>query len=255
MSYREYYRRHLPHWQPLCATVFVTFRLADSLPQAVIDRLRDEREADLRKAGQMVDAARRRTQEYVDERTAFARWDRALDCCVEGPHCLIKPEIATIIAEALHYRDSKLYDLLAFCIMPNHVHLVCTPLPVGWTTSAGAWRCSANLACAGVGRIGNPAYDGAGETPTPAYEVHSLSSILQSLKGHTARRANAKLGRRGAFWQEESYDHVIRDAEELERVIHYVIDNPVKAGLVESWRDWAWTYSGADCQSGLPIRD
>jgi putative transposase len=190
----------------------------------------------------MVDASRRQRQEYVDERRAFARWDRALDRSAEGPHWLAKAEIAAIVAEALHYRDSRLYDLLAFCIMPNHVHLVCTPLPVGRTASP-AYDDGA--------RTTDPAYDTVGRTASPAYEVHSLPGILQSLKGHTARQANAKLGRRGAFWQEESYDHVIRDAEGLERVIHYVIGNPVKAGLVESWRDWAWTYSRTDWQSVL----
>ena len=234
MSHREYYRRHLPHWQPVCATLFVTFRLAGSLPQAIIDRLRDERDAGMRKAARMVDVEQHRTQEYLDERRYFGRWDSALDCSVEGPHWLANPEIAAIVAEALHYRDSRLYHLLAFCIMPNHVHLVCTPLPVG--------------------RTGSPANDAAARTASPAYEAHSLSSVLQSLKRHTARQANVKLGRRGKFWQEESYDHVVRDADELGRVIRYVISNPVKAGLVESWQDWAWTYRRPDWQSGQPAR-
>ncbi len=41
---------------------------------------------------------------------------------------------------------------------------------------------------------------------------------------------------------DESYDHVIRTADELERTIQYVLNNPVKAGLVASWEEWPWSY-------------
>lgn len=230
MTYREYYRRHLPHWQPVAATLFVTFRLAGSLPQPVIDSLRDVRESELQKTKRLADSARQRREEHADERRAFARWDSALDRSVAGPRWLADAAIATIVDEALYFRDAKLYELLAFCIMPNHVHLVCAPLPVG--------------------RSATPAHVGADPTISAA-QVHSLSSILQSLKAHTAREANAVLGRHGAFWQEESYDHVVRDAEELERVVNYVTSNPVKAGLVASWQDWRWTYCKPEWHSGL----
>jgi hypothetical protein len=50
------------------------------------------------------------------------------------------------------------------------------------------------------------------------------------------------LGRQGAFWQDESYDRVIRDSEEFDRVISYVLENPVKAGLVSEWGKWPWSY-------------
>ncbi|MBN1145730.1 MAG: hypothetical protein JXA78_00630 [Anaerolineales bacterium] len=50
------------------------------------------------------------------------------------------------------------------------------------------------------------------------------------------------MGRLGVFWQAESYDHVARDDRELERILQYVIYNPVKAGLVLEWEKWPWTY-------------
>src|SRR5258708_2235168 len=60
------------------------------------------------------------------------------------------------------------------------------------------------------------------------------SKLLQSLKGATAREANRILGRTGEmFWQAESYDHWIRDEKERERIVSYIEDNPVKAGLVK----------------------
>ena len=236
MSYREFYRRRLPHYQPRCVTLFVTFRLAGSLPQAVIDALNDQREAELRKAARMTDSAQRQRQDYANERRAFARWDSALDRCAGGPLWLRRPEIAAVVAEAMHYRDGRVYDLLAFCIMPNHVHLVCTPLPVA--------RANSPRNGVSVVRAVSPHGDtDVVRAVSPHSDVYSLQDILQSLKGNTARRANAILGRKGAFWQAESYDHAVRDEEVLERVVRYVINNPVKAGLVASWRDWPWTYS------------
>jgi len=65
---------------------------------------------------------------------------------------------------------------------------------------------------------------------------------MKSLKGYTAREANKVLNRTGAFWEEESYDHEIKDGEEFGRVVRYVLNNPVKAGLVNHWSEWPWNY-------------
>jgi REP element-mobilizing transposase RayT len=54
--------------------------------------------------------------------------------------------------------------------------------------------------------------------------------------------ANRELGRQGPFWQDESHDRVVRNENELNRVIQYVLDNPVKAGLVQTWEEWLWSY-------------
>ncbi len=216
MSYREYYRRHLPHWQPPNATLFVTFRLAGSLPQSVIEQFRQDRVTAIRKSAQIKDKIQRERQADFDDRRAFGHWDEALDHYSESPSWLGQPEIAEIVAEALHYRNGKVYDLLAYCIMPNHVHVVFV-----------------------VGRIASPSYQ-VNEDPIP------LQTILQSLKRRTARQANLKLGRQGTFWQEENYDHVPRDSPETDRIIRYVLNNPVKAGFVDRWEDWPWTYCKAN---------
>ena len=68
------------------------------------------------------------------------------------------------------------------------------------------------------------------------------NKIMPSLKRHTARKANIILGREGAFWQDESYDHLIRDREKFLRIISYVLENPVNAGLVSKREDWPWTF-------------
>ncbi len=69
---------------------------------------------------------------------------------------------------------------------------------------------------------------------------------MHNIKRNSAKLANAALGRSGAFWQHESYDHFARDEAELERIIKYVIYNPVKAGLVDDWTKWKWTYCKYD---------
>jgi hypothetical protein len=72
---------------------------------------------------------------------------------------------------------------------------------------------------------------------------------MHSIKGFTAGRANRLLGRFGAFWLHESYDHCVRNEAELRRIIAYVANNPVKAGLVTEWQAWPWTYV-RDAQAG-----
>jgi REP element-mobilizing transposase RayT len=64
---------------------------------------------------------------------------------------------------------------------------------------------------------------------------HQLSDIEHSWKSYTAHRANELLGRSGEFWQEECYDHLIRDDEDLSHAVDYILANPKAAGL-ENWR-------------------
>ena len=70
----------------------------------------------------------------------------------------------------------------------------------------------------------------------------SLASVMKGIKGVSARRINHLLGRVGHVWQDESFDHDIRRAEGLERVCDYVIQNPVRAGLVAAPDDYPWLW-------------
>ena len=203
----EFYKRKLPHIQPKGATLFVTFRLAGSLPHAVIEQLKAKRETEIRAA--TTDEAR-----YLAERRYFGRFDQQLHQSV-GPHYLKQPALAQIVADSLHYRDKRVYRLDAFSILSNHAHVVFAPLEKG------------------VNSDGPPQY-------------HKLSKIMQSLKRHTAHECNKLLSRQGTFWQAESYDHIVRDEAEWKRIIRYVLDNPVKAGLVSEWQQWPYTYCRSD---------
>jgi putative transposase len=73
---------------------------------------------------------------------------------------------------------------------------------------------------------------------TPRSDVPRL---LQKLKGSTARQANQLMGRTGPFWQEESYDHLVRNSKEFGRIESYIVRNPVQAGLVQSAEEYPWS--------------
>jgi REP element-mobilizing transposase RayT len=69
-----------------------------------------------------------------------------------------------------------------------------------------------------------------------------LHKLMGGIKGVSARDANAKLGRTGKpFWQDESFDHWIRDAAQFARTKTYIECNPVKARLCAKPEDWPWS--------------
>jgi putative transposase len=224
-DFKTYYRRHLPHYQPPDATYHVVFRLANSLPESALAELRMERvELDREPTAVQPETDSERSQQERHRRY-IERFDGLLDGSTSGPRWLQRPEIASIVHEAIRYRDGKAYDLLAHCIMPNHVHIV--------FKVERPDRSSVVSRLARVNRV---------DKPGNSSNIYLVTNILSSLKKYTARKANKLLGRRGAFWQHESYDRVIRDSAELERTIRYVLRNPVKAGLVGSAEEWPWMY-------------
>ena len=209
-----YYRRNLPHYQPPNCTYFTTFRLVGSLPCEALNKLRDERTEAMRKIAGLSSRSTRR-EKYLEFRWRYyVECDALLDAASTGPNWLAEAPIMSIVSDAMHYWDGNLYDLLGFTIMPNHVHLVF-----------------------GVGEP-RPGSTGAGFVVT---------DILGSIKKYSARAAHIELRRDGDFWQHESYDHLIRNGEELERILWYMILNSVSAGLVGSWEEWPGTY----CKPGL----
>ena len=206
LSYKFSYHRRLPHIQPEGATFFVTSRLAGSLPVDVVERLHRERNLIDAELAKIADKQERAEKAYLASRRLFGKWDKVLDISDTGIKHLANAQIAKLIMESLHFRDGKVYELIAYCIMPNHIHIVFMPL----------------------------------EESKDKY--YSLSKIMHSFKRHTAHEANLILGRAGAFWQHENYDHFIRDDAELERIVKYVLHNPVKAELVKELTDWKWNY-------------
>jgi REP element-mobilizing transposase RayT len=113
---RVHHRGNTPHWELAGATYSITWRLHDSLPPAAVDRLLEEREA------------RRRRATTTLERLEIQRaWEFETDDLLhrsQSARHLEDPRIATCVVSALQFFEGTRYALLAWCVMPNHVHVV-----------------------------------------------------------------------------------------------------------------------------------
>ena len=197
-------RGYLPHLKVEDGTYFVTFRLADTLPQKVLEAYQAERDELLRRAkaagGELSPADARRIHELFSDR---------IESYLNAGHgqCWLKePSIGNMVAQALRYHDGERYTLYAFVVMPNHVHALVKP-----------------------------------------HEGFTLSQILHTWKSFTAHEAQKIAQAAGlsipkgeAFWQRESYDHLVRDEADFARIFEYILQNPVKAGLCAKPEDWPY---------------
>ena len=237
-SSREYYRRNLPHYQPSGYAFFVTFRLYGTLPVEMVENFRAIKKKKLALiAG--YDNLKVRNEKYEEFRFEYFKlFDDYLDKCNEGYQWLNPGKAGDIVKEAIHYRDGKEYDLISYTIMPNHVHIVFIPTVMRFAESlAPVERFAESLTP--VERLSESLPNGNKRNSVSLYKV---TKILQDLKKYTAVNCNKVLTRSGAFWQHESYDHVIKDSDELKRIVNYVLNNPVKAGLAASTEEWMYNY-------------
>ncbi|MGA3041721.1 MAG: transposase [Bryobacteraceae bacterium] len=175
-----FHARRLPNYHAIGRPIFLTWRLHGSLP------------------------ANRNFPSATTSGLAFLTMDRILDNSRAGPLYLRQPAIATMVVEAIHYRQQCLghSQIGAYVVMANHVHLLITP-------------------CIEVSRL------------------------MQSVKRFTAREGNRMLGHTGQpFWQDESYDRLVRNEAEFQRIVRYIEMNPVKAGLAVKPEDFPWSSAG-----------
>ena len=196
----------LPHWEQANAFYFITWRTADSIPTAAMEKWQKDREAWLwshhidvqhddwqRKLEELPEEAHR---EFYQRFTA--KWHGLLD--ESHGECVLKtPDLSLLVETSLRHFDGERYQLEAFVVMPNHVHVL-----------------------AGV--------PGRGE----------MKRLCRSWKNFTAMQINKALERQGQFWQWESFDHLVRSPASLEKFREYILKNPVKARLKpDEYRVWA----------------
>ncbi|HEX9982935.1 MAG TPA: transposase [Thermoanaerobaculia bacterium] len=74
------------------------------------------------------------------------------------------------------------------------------------------------------------------------YAGCTLPAALKAIKGNSSRRANRVMTRRGTLWEEESFDRILRKDEDLTRKAEYILDNPLRAGLVRQREDYPWLW-------------
>ncbi len=86
-------------------------------------------------------------------------------------------------------------------------------------------------------------------TPTGEYNI---SRIMKGIKGTSARELNLKRGTSGSIWQDESFDRIIRDQNELDEKLNYMMNNPAKRGLTDNlWYYHGWYFN--DGRSDIPV--
>ncbi len=132
---------------------------------------------------------------------AFATLDRLLDQARSGPVYLRQPAIADMVVESLFHTE----DVLHLCSLQAFVIM--------------------------------PNHLHLLATPNVP-----LSHLVKSLKSFTAKRANERLRLTGkSFWQDESYDHLVRDSSSAEKIRRYIEHNPVRAGLAKAAAEYKWS--------------
>jgi len=179
-------RGYLPHFENPEATQHVTFHLADSLPPGAIVRL----EAELRSLPlEKRDVARRkRVESWMD--------------AGHGSCLLRAPAIAGMVQESLLFFDSRRYRLLAWVVMPNHVHALFEPMD-GWT----------------VAKI------------VASWKKFTARKICDARPNETRKSTTT-------IWHREYWDRYIRNQRHFQQAIEYIHSNPVKAGLVRTAQQW-----------------
>ena len=178
-------RANLPHWNKSRIATFVTFRLADSLPEERLVQLRDEKE----------DWMSEHPQPWTDDvaEDFHRRFGGAFQDALDSGHgaCVLRQESCRkIVEDCIWHFAGERYALYAYVVMPNHVHVLLMPLD--------DWR---------------------------------VREIVESIKKFTARRINEVLGKRGALWQKESYDTLMRNERQFRAVVRYIRKND----LSKSW--------------------
>lgn len=200
---KPFYRKDLPHYQPPDdAVFFVTTRLDGSLPHDVIEKIKTEREHE-------IGLISKSSVSFKEKQT---------------------------LTDNAHKRFFGKYD----AILDKYV------IGNNWLKIPAI----AEMVCESLHFFDNQRYELMCFTVVSNHihvvfelkKEYALYGIMQSIKTFTARKANELLDRSGQFWQHESYDRVVRDADELSRIISYVLNNPVKAGLCDSWEEWKYSY-------------
>ena len=180
-------KRNLPHWEQDNVAYFVTFRLWDSIPKEVVEKIKEERKE--WKNRHKIETEKDLLELNIELKKEYYRlFSKRMDDLLDNGHgsCVLKnPEVSKIVENALNHFDGERYLLDHWVIMPNHVHVLVKPL--------GDW---------------------------------SLEKITHSWKSFTSNEINKILKREGQLWMHESFDHIVRSPEQLLRIRQYIKDNP-----------------------------
>ncbi len=208
-------RGYLPHFSETGALQHVTYHLADSLPLLSIKRM--ELQLTLQPQERRSVNRHRRIQALLDAGHGA--------CVLRDPAC------AAIVENSLFHGDDSRYRLLAWVVMPNHVHVLLEQLQ-DWPLSKiiQSWK-----------RHTSRQIRARHKTEGPGSLVRKPGGCTRHLPSKTEERqeadADAQQGR-SSLWQRDYWDRYIRDQDHFATVVDYIEMNPVMAGLVSLPQDW-----------------
>jgi len=215
-THRGWYSRgYLPHCDHPGLLQVITYHLADSLPAAVLEQI----DAELRSLPPERQNSQRRT---------------LVDAWLDAGHgsCVLRlPQAAACVVDTWRHFAGERYDLIAWVVMPNHVHvLIRTHEGVALGKIVQSWK---------------------------SYTGRRIREMLEDMS--RAGAECAQTGRAGArrsrdrraparpsqgVWMREYWDRYIRDERHFQAAVDYIHQNPVKAGLVGKAEDWPWSSAG-----------
>jgi len=118
---------------------------------------------------------------------------------------ILNSEEKDIICDVIDFNKGIKYDLISYVILPDHVHVILTPL-------------------------------------RGKEDFHRIQDIIKSIKGFSAYRINEVSREKGSIWQAGYFDKVIRDENDLLKKLQYIVNNPLKADVVENIESYKWIY-------------
>ncbi len=195
-------RGYLPHCDFSGLVQFVTFRLSDSMP-----------------------ATRRGEWEHLlvigdlrEKRTKFEEYlDRGLGEC----H-LHDSRIAKLCEDALLFFHQQRYELIAWCVMPNHIHVLVHVWQWPLWKMIASWKKFAARKAGGT---------------LPSERRFPNRRVVAS----EINAPNWSSALRGAFWEREYWDTFMRDEEQERKAIGYIESNPVKAKMCAAPQEWPFS--------------
>ncbi len=222
-----FYRSQQTHLIPKGAALFITFGLHSSIPHFLVKK----HKAKFRSESELIKNSHTR-EEVIHIRmrklkaSLFEKYEGIMHKGLHGRHWLKDPAIASIVKEKIHELDQKMYRLLCYCIMSNHIHLI-------------------------IDLSGSLSYADPLHACQPKESIGHYPKIMQLIKGSTAYQINRYLNRNGKFWQRDNFERYIRSEKHLFRVINYTLNNPVKANISRQWEHYPHNYLAPELYTWL----